>query len=149
MVSVYVPAAAVPVVTVRVELPPAVTEVGLKLAVAPEGTPVTLKLTVCAEPLVTAVLIVEVPLLPWTMERLLGLALIEKSLVAGALTVRLAVVEWLPLVAVPWMVRVYVPVRVDEVVDTVMVEELPAVTDVGLKLAVVPDGSPLAESETL
>ena len=64
---------------VSVELPPAVTEVGLRLAVDPAGAPVAARLTVPAEPLLTAVLIVEVPLLPCGTLRLLGLALIEKS----------------------------------------------------------------------
>jgi hypothetical protein len=50
MVNGYVPAAADPVLTVRVELPPGVTDVGLKLAVAPAGTPDTEKVTVSAVP---------------------------------------------------------------------------------------------------
>src|SRR2546423_6496050 len=54
-VSVYVPGAAVPAPTVSVELPPAVTEVGLSVAVAPARVPLTVRLTVSAEPLVTAV----------------------------------------------------------------------------------------------
>lgn len=49
-------------VIVRVELPPAVTEVGLNVAVVPDGRPLAPKATVCAEPLATAVLIVDVPL---------------------------------------------------------------------------------------
>jgi len=64
-----------------VEDPPAVTEVGLRLAVGPGGETLALRLTVPAVPLVTAVLMVDVPLLPWTIERLDGLALIEKSFV--------------------------------------------------------------------
>src|SRR2546426_398645 len=55
IVMVYVPGAAVPAPTVRVELPPAVTEVGLSVAVAPAGAPLTVRLTVSAGPLVTAV----------------------------------------------------------------------------------------------
>jgi hypothetical protein len=46
-----------------VEELPAVTEVGLRLAVGPAGETPALKFTVAAEPLVTAVLIVDVPLL--------------------------------------------------------------------------------------
>jgi len=42
-VMVYVPAAAVPALTVRVELPPVVTEVGLTLAEAPAGVPLTVR----------------------------------------------------------------------------------------------------------
>ena len=44
------------------------------------------------------------------------------------------------------MVTVTVPVAADEVVEIVKVEEAPAVTDVGLKLAAAPEPSPLAES---
>ena len=62
-----------------VELPPAVIEVGLRVAVDPVGEPLAVRLTVPAEPLATAVLIVEVPLLPCWMLRVVGLALIEKS----------------------------------------------------------------------
>src|SRR3954468_13068669 len=64
----------------RVELPPAVTEVGLKDADAPAGTPVTLRLTDSAEPLRTAVLIVTGALPPWANDTLVGFALIEKLL---------------------------------------------------------------------
>ena len=63
--------------------------------------------------------------------------------------VRPTVVVWLPLVAVPVMVIVDVPVEAVEVVETVRVEEPPAVTDAGLKDAVAPEGRPLAESEML
>ena len=55
------------------------TEVGLKLAVVPDGSPLALSETVCAEPLVTAVEIVDEPLAPWLTLRLDGLAEIEKS----------------------------------------------------------------------
>src|SRR5712692_9976363 len=58
---------------------PAVTELGLKPTVVPAGCPLALRATVCAEPLVTAVLIVEVPFAPWATLRLFGLAPIEKS----------------------------------------------------------------------
>ena len=80
-VIVYVPVAVpAPTLTVIVEEPPAVTEAGLKLTVVPAGWPLALRLTVCAEPVVTAVLIVEVPLPPcWTLTEV-GLAAIEKSL---------------------------------------------------------------------
>ena len=65
-VTVNVPVLAVQdAVSVRVELPPAVTELGLKLAVTPLGSPLADSDTVCADPLVTAVEIVEVPDDPW------------------------------------------------------------------------------------
>jgi hypothetical protein len=65
--------------TVTVELAPALTELGLNDTVVPDGCPVALSDTVCAEPLVTAVEIVDVPLPPCATLRLLGLAAIEKS----------------------------------------------------------------------
>ena len=49
---------------VSVELPPAVTVLGLKDAVAPAGRPLALSVIVCAFPLVTAVLTVELTLWP-------------------------------------------------------------------------------------
>ena len=64
---------------VNVEDPPAVTEVGLSEAVGPDGETEAVRLTVPAEPVVTAVLMVEVPLLPCEIVRLVELALIEKS----------------------------------------------------------------------
>ena len=58
------PGVEVAVLTVSVVLPPAVTALGLKDAVAPAGRPAALSVTVCAFPLVTVVLMVEVPLWP-------------------------------------------------------------------------------------
>ena len=78
-VRVYVPGVAVPAPTESVEPPPVVTEVGLSVAVAPAGVPVTDRVIVSAEPLVIAVEMVDEPLWPWTNERLVGLALMEKS----------------------------------------------------------------------
>src|SRR5436190_176639 len=68
-----------PTLTVIADEPPAVTEVGLKPTVVPAGRPLALRLTDCATPLVTAVLIVDVPLEPCATLRLPGLAPIEKS----------------------------------------------------------------------
>jgi len=82
-----------PTLTVMVDDPPAVTEVGLKLAVAPEGSPLVLKAIDSAEPLVTAVvMVVELLLAPWGILRLVGLALMEKSFAAGAVTFTVTVV---------------------------------------------------------
>src|ERR1700730_8107224 len=79
---------------VSVELPPVVTLVGLRPAVTPVGAPPAVRLTVSAEPLTSAVLIVEVPLEPCWMVRLDGLALIEKLFGGGgAVTVSVTVVE--------------------------------------------------------
>ena len=65
---------------VRTELPPEVTGFVLNEADAPAGTPPTLRVTDSAAPLTTAVLIVTFPLAPWPNDRLVGVALIEKSL---------------------------------------------------------------------
>jgi hypothetical protein len=78
----------------------------LKLTLDPAGTPPAPRLTDSAEPLVTAVEIVEVPLLPWATLRLLGLALIEKSLDAGVVTVNATVVACAALDPAPVIVSV-------------------------------------------
>ena len=49
---------------VKVELPPAVTALGLNVAVVPAGSPLALKVTVCAEPLTRAVVMLDVTLCP-------------------------------------------------------------------------------------
>src|SRR5947209_1935606 len=126
------------------EEPPAVTEAGLKLTVVPAGCPPALRFTVCADPLVTAVPIVAVPLAPWTTVRLLGLALIEKSSGGGVVTVRPTSTVCVALEPVPVTVIVYVPGAVLAPTFTVMVDELPEATEAGLKLTVVPAGCPLA-----
>jgi len=147
-VRVYVPGAAVPAPTVSVELPPAVTEVGLSVAVAPAGVPLTVRLTVSAEPLVTAVEIVDVPFAPCTSERLAGLALMEKSFATGAVIVKVRAVLCVALAPVPVTVIVYVPAAAVPA-PSVSVELPPAVTDAGLNEAVAPEGRPLALSETV
>jgi hypothetical protein len=90
-----------PTLTVIVDEPPAVTDAGLKLTAVPAVCPLALRLTVCAEPLVTAVEIVEVPLEPCVTLTLLGLAAIVKSEAAAAVTVRVTVVVCVALVPVP------------------------------------------------
>lgn len=61
-----------------------VIEEGLKPAVAPDGSPDAVSETVSADPLVTAVEIVELADCPAAAETLAGLALIEKSLESAA-----------------------------------------------------------------
>ena len=84
------PAAAVPALTVSTELAPAVTDVGLREAVAPAGTPETERVTVPALPTTAVEMLLE-PLVPCARLRLLGLAEIEKS---AAVTVSETLVEW-------------------------------------------------------
>ena len=89
--------------TVRVELPPEVTDVGLSEAVTPAGAPLTERLTVSAAPEVSAVLMLAVPDAPWFTFRAVGLALIEKSL-TGIVSETDA--EWVVVPSMPLTVRV-------------------------------------------
>ena len=92
--------------TVNVAPPPAVTEVGLSDAVGPAGLTLAARLTVAALPLVTAVLIVLVPLAPCAMFTLVGEALIEKSFAAAVDTVRATVAECVAVPSIPVTVTV-------------------------------------------
>src|SRR2546428_11886041 len=93
-VSVYVPGAAVPALTLSVEEPPATTDVGLRLAVAPDGTPETLRLIDSADPLTSAVEMVLAPLPPAARVSAAGFAEMEKSFTGGGgWTVSVTVVE--------------------------------------------------------
>src|SRR3989441_216115 len=143
----YVPGAVLaPTPNVSVELPPAVIVEGLNEAVVPGGSPLASSATLCAEPLVTVVEIVDVVLPPWAAETLLGLALIEKS---EAVTVSVTAVSWLALAPVPVTVTEYVPGAVVAPTPKVSVELLPALIGFGVKDAVVPGGIPVALSVTL
>jgi hypothetical protein len=145
----YVPGVVLaPTLSVSVEVPPAVTAEGSNEAVAPVGIPLAESVTLSAEPLVTAVEMVEVALPPWTAETLVGLAPIEKSL-GGAVTVSVMVASWVALGAVPVTVSEYVPGVVAAPTLSVSVEAPPAVIEPGLKEAVVPAGIPVALSVTL
>jgi hypothetical protein len=93
-VSVDVPVAALLETTIdSVELPPVVTEVGLRVAVTPVGAPLTLRLIVSAEPLTSVVEIVLVPDPPCAIDKLEGFAEIEKSFVTGLVTTSCTFVE--------------------------------------------------------
>jgi hypothetical protein len=74
--------AAVPELTVSVELPPAATEVGLSVQVPPAGHPLAARLTVPAEP-TCAVLIVLLAEAPCEMLSEVGLAAMVKSAGGG------------------------------------------------------------------
>jgi hypothetical protein len=92
--------------TVSVELPPAVTVGGAKLAPAPAGTPEMLNEIDSALPLSTLVVIVYAAEPPDTTDADAGDADMPKSEAAGALTVTDTDVEWLPDAAVPVTVNV-------------------------------------------
>src|SRR2546430_12307121 len=51
---------------------------------APFGAPLAVRLIVSVEPLVRAVEMADVPVWPWTNERVVGLAVMEKSFGGGA-----------------------------------------------------------------
>ncbi len=89
--------------------------------------------------------IVDVPLPACAMVRAFGVALSEKS---DAVTVSVTVVVCVALALVPVTVIGYVPGTVVPPTLTVIVDELPEVTEAGLKLTVVPAGCPVAVSAT-
>src|SRR6266567_2104278 len=76
-------AAAVVVVTFKVDVPPELTDVGVSVAVTPDGAPLADRLTDSAEPLVTAVLTVVDTELPAATDAEFGDTEIEKSFVGG------------------------------------------------------------------
>jgi hypothetical protein len=94
------------VVTIIVELWPAVSDCGAKETVGPVGATLALKATVCADPLVTAVFTVVFACPPWITVAEDGESDMEKSLLAGATTVKVKVccAEETTLVAVMVMV---------------------------------------------
>ena len=131
-------------------VPGAAIAVGLKLAVTPEGRPEAESEIAELNPPDAVVEIVLLPLLPWATDRLLGEALKAKSGVAVAVTVKAIVV----VCVMPPPLAVTVT-EDDPVVAALLAEkvrvELPlpgAAMEVGLKLAVTPDGKPDRESET-
>src|SRR5207302_6646443 len=82
---------------------------GLSVADAPFGAPLTVRLIVSVEPLVTAVEMADVPLAPWTRDRLVGFAVMEKSFGGGAaVTVSVTVALCIALGGVPVRTRVNV-----------------------------------------
>src|SRR5208337_467707 len=144
----YVPTAVLaPTVMVMVELPApgAGIVLGLKVTVVPVGTPVADRLIELLKPPLTVVVIVDVPGLPCIILREVGEADIVKLGVAVTVSVTVAV-RWIPP---PLAVTVmgYVPTAV--LAPTVMVMvELPAPGAgivLGLKLTVVPVGTPVAD----
>ena len=138
-----------PTFTVRVTLPPAVTEELESVAVTPLERPESVRLTVPAVPM-AVVLMVAVDELPREMMSAFGLAPMVKSpLVEVGLTVRLTdVVCVVPSDVFPVMVMEDVPVAaVEEAVSVSSDEPLP-LTGLVPKLAVTPEGSPEAVSVT-
>jgi hypothetical protein len=131
-------------VTVSVELAPAVTEAGLKLAVAPAGKPATVRLMLSAVPLTLVVKMVLLPFAPpATRDTAAGFAEIEKSFAGGGgWTVTVTVVLCVAPGAFPVTVIGYVPAAALPAL-TVSVELAPVLTEVGLTPAVAPAGTPV------
>jgi hypothetical protein len=129
--------------TVRVELPPALIEVGLSVAVRPAGEEETDRATVPGA-WIWVVLIALVALEPWAMLREVGLAAIEKS-VGAAVTLTVTVVLCVaPEASVPVTVTTYTPGAVVKSGETVSVDAPPAMTIAGLRLAARPPGDEVA-----
>src|SRR5207253_809035 len=136
--------AAVPAATVTVEPPPVVTEVGLSVADAPFGAPLAVRMLDAGRVRVGGVEMDDVPVWPWTKERVVGLAVMEKSFGGGVgVTVSVAVAMRIALVAGPLTGGVSVPGAAVPAA-TVTVEPPPVVTEVGLSVADAPFGAPLA-----
>lgn len=151
-VTVAIPTAAVELAdSVRVADPEpgAAIEVGLNAAVTPDGRPEADSDTAELKPPDKVVDIVELPEPPWAIEIDAGADEIEKSGLATALTVRVIFTECVTPPPVAVIVTVEVPVVADDVADNVRVEdpEPGAEIDVGLKLALTPDGRPDADND--
>jgi hypothetical protein len=143
----YVPVAAVEAtVKVRREVPVPGEAMGLvpKPAVTPVGRPLADKVIAELKPFTAAVVIVDVPALPCTTETEVGEGEMVKL---GAVTVRLTVVEFTVLPAVPVTVIGYVPVAVDAATVRVRSEVPVPGEGTGLvaKPAVTPVGRPLVD----
>jgi len=111
-----------------------------------EGKPEVDRLTDFAEPLVRVTVTVVVMLLPTIAVPLDGLIDIEKS--NGSSTIRVKAADLVNPPPVPFIVTVYVPEGVDELVDMAKVLENVGFPEDGLKLADAPDGNPVTSRLT-
>jgi hypothetical protein len=135
-------------VMVEVPEPGTAMEVGLKVTVTPVGWPDADKAIAESKPPETAVVIVDVPLLPFTTETDVGEAEMVKPGLVTAVTVSETEVVSVVLPEVPLTVMLYVPVAVVEATVIVMVEVPAPVIEVGLKPMVTPVGWPVAVKVT-
>jgi hypothetical protein len=137
-------------VSVEDPAPGAAIEDGLKLAVTPDGRPLADSEIAELNPPATVVVAVAVPDEPWAKVRDPGLTpSVKLGLVPGE-TVRLTGAVRVSPPPLPVIVMGKVPVDAVELAENVRVELPPpgaAMVD-GLKLAVTPEGRPLALSET-
>jgi len=146
IVSVYVPAATPVVVTVSVELAPAVTDAGLNAPVAPKGSPLTENEIVCGVPVTTCVVTEYEALAPCTTLALEGDAPTLKSSACGAEMVTVTDVERVVDEPVPVIVSVNVPVGVAAPAVTVSVELPPVDTEAGVNVPLASGGRPASDS---
>src|ERR1700683_1376765 len=125
-------------VIVDVPEPGAAMDGGVKVTGAPLGWPLADKAIAELKPPETAVVIVDVPLLPCTTETAVGAAEMVKLGLAVAVTVSETPVVSVVLTEVRVTVMLYVPVAVDEATVIFMVEVPVPVIDVGLNATVTP-----------
>jgi hypothetical protein len=134
---------------VKVSVLVPVVEAGLNAAVTPAGNPLVVKATLPVKPPVGATVIVLTAVAPRLIDVVAGLAEMEKFGVAGALTVKLIVAECVVVPLVPTTVTVATPVAAVADAVRVRTELVPVVVVVaGLKLAVTPEGNPVALKAT-
>jgi len=137
-------------VSVELPLPGAAIEAGLKLAVTPLGKPVAESAIAALKPPLTVLDIVVLAELLCTTDTLVGDALTAKLGVWAEVTVR-ATVE---VCVIPPPVALTVTLNVPVVAVLLAVNrsvELPvpgAAIEVGVKLAVTPEGRPVADNDT-
>src|ERR1035437_747262 len=117
--------------------PGAAIDAGLNAAVVPVGSPDALRPIAELKPPETVVVIVLVPLAPWTETEVGEAAMVNAGTVV---TVRETVAVCVVLPPVPVTVIVYEPGATVEATAMVMVEVPEPPTDMGLKLTVTPAG---------
>ena len=137
------------VITESVELPDPVTVLGVKLALEFCGRPLTVNETLPLNPTAPVTATVYRAVDPRLTVWLAGDAEIVKSPAGAAFTTSVTVVEWVRLPLVPVIVKGYVPVGVELLVVTDIVEEPEPASEVGLYVALAPEGRPLALNETV
>lgn len=138
------------IVSVEEPDPGAEIEAGLNPTLAPLGRPEALREMALLNPPETVVLIVDGPDVPCPREREAGAAAIVKFGVTPLVMVREINAVSVRPPPVPVTVTVELPTVAAPLTVNVMVEEpAPLEMTLGLKVAVTPEGNPLADNETL
>lgn len=119
---------------------------GEKLAVTPLGRPEALRVTGDSKSLMEVMVMVTVPEPPLTMVRDVGFAKREKS--GGGFTVRDMVTDWVERALVPVTVIVKLPVVAVGLAVRDSVDVPGGLRELGVKVAVMPDGVPVTVSAT-